>query len=142
MERSSAGEWAKRPFTMPFQPATIEHLGHRLYSQLPAVIAELVSNSFDAESPKVEIQVPEGRLEPSSEIIVRDYGHGLDADEIQEEYLPISRFRRGKDAKAVLSKNKKRRVTGRKGIGKLSGFGIAAEMDVRAIKTTRRSASD
>ena len=32
-----------------------------------------------------------------------------------------------------MSKNGLRRVTGRKGLGKLSAFGVAAEMDVRAI---------
>ena len=34
---------------MSFEPMTIEHLGLRLYSTLPPVLSELVSNSHDAE---------------------------------------------------------------------------------------------
>ena len=44
-----------RTYTMPFEPMTIEHLGHKLYSRLPPVISELVSNAFDAESPKMRL---------------------------------------------------------------------------------------
>ena len=126
---------AKPPtFTMPFEPMTITHLGLRLYSSLPPVISELVSNAFDAESPKAEITVPTGPISDWSEVILRDWGHGLDARELQQEYLPIGRNRRGSDSKVVTSKNGKRRVLGRKGLGKLSAFGVAREMEVRTIK--------
>lgn len=120
-------------FTMLFEPTTIEHLGLKLYSALPPVIAELVSNGYDAEAPKVEIQVPEGDLDERSEVIVRDYGHGMSPQEVQDEYLPIGRKRRGEDGKSVLSKHNKVRVTGRKGLGKLAALGIADRMEVRAV---------
>ena len=35
---------------MSFDPQTIEHLGVKMYSQLPNAIAELIANSYDAES--------------------------------------------------------------------------------------------
>ncbi|MGH7603978.1 MAG: ATP-binding protein [Gemmatimonadaceae bacterium] len=124
---------AKRKFTMPFEPMTIEHLGLRLYSTLPPVLSELVSNAFDAESPKAEVSLPAGAITATSEVIVRDYGHGMAADELQDEYLPIGRNRRGEDSKKVKSKNGKRYVTGRKGLGKLSSFGIAEEMELRTV---------
>ena len=120
-------------FTMRFEPMTIDHLGLRLYSTLPPVISELVSNSYDAESKKVEVTIPDGSITPDSEVIVRDYGHGMSAAELAEEYLPIGRSRRGEDDKNVMSKNGTRRVTGRKGLGKLSALGVATEMDVRSI---------
>lgn len=120
-------------FTMRFEPMTIEHLGLRLYSTLPPVIAELVSNAHDAESPKVEVTLPKGQIKASSEVVVRDYGHGMDAEAIQNEFLPIGRNRRGADSSIVMSKNNKVRVTGRKGLGKLSAFGIASELEVRAF---------
>ncbi|MDQ3621653.1 MAG: ATP-binding protein, partial [Verrucomicrobiota bacterium] len=69
---------------MPFDPATVDDLGLRLYSTLPPVISELVSNAYDAESPRVEITLPEGPITSSSEVIVHDYGHGLNAREVQE----------------------------------------------------------
>ena len=121
-------------FIMPFEPMTIQHLGLRLYSTFPPVISELVSNAYDAESAKVEITLPEGGITPESKVIIRDYGHGLSASEIQNEYLPIGRDRRGAANKNAMSKNGKRRVTGRKGLGKLSSFGIASEMRIRSFR--------
>ena len=119
---------------MTFELMTIEHLGLRLYSKLPPVISEMVSNAYDAESPKVEIVLPPGTITPSSEVIVRDYGHGMTAEELAAEYLPIGRNRREGSATGALSKNRKVKVTGRKGLGKLSAFGVANEMEVRTVK--------
>ena len=122
-------------FTMPFQPRTIEHLGLRLYSTLPPVISELVSNSFDSESAKVEVILPTDDITSTSEVIVRDFGHAMTPQEIQDEYLPIARNRRGDDSKYTKSKSGKRTVTGRKGLGKLSSFGVAEEMEIRSIRS-------
>jgi len=121
-------------FTMRFEPLTIEHLGLRLYSTLPPVISELVSNAHDAESPKAEVALPVGGIDEQSEVVVRDFGHGMDAAEIQAEYLPIGRNRRGPGSANVMSKNNAVRVTGRKGLGKLSSFGVADEMEIRSVK--------
>ena len=82
-------------FKMSFEPMTIEHLGLRLYSTLPPVITELVSNSYDAEATKVEIVLPSEEIAEETEVIVRDYGHGMNSEELQGEYLPIGRKRRG-----------------------------------------------
>lgn len=128
------GTMAAHPkFTMRFEPRTIEHLGLRLYNTLPPVIVELVTNAYDAESPKVEVVVPTGPIGADSEVIVRDYGHGMTAEEIQQEYLPIGRNRRGPDSSDSMSKHGKRRVTGRKGLGKLSAFGVAEEVEIRSV---------
>ena len=40
---------------MTFTPNTIEHLGVRMYSTLPPVIAELIANSQDADASRVDI---------------------------------------------------------------------------------------
>jgi hypothetical protein len=121
-------------FVMPFEPATIDHLGLRLYSTLPPVISEMVSNAYDAEASKVEITLPTGAIKATSEVVVRDFGHGMTPSEVQDEFLPIGRNRRGEDSANVWSKNKKVKVTGRKGLGKLSAFGVANVMEVRAVK--------
>lgn len=121
-------------FEMVFEPMTIEHLGLRLYSTLPPVISEFVSNAYDAESPKVEIQLPSGKIDERSEVVIRDFGHAMTAREIQDEFLRIGWSRRGSDGRNSRSKNGKRLVTGRKGLGKLSAFGIATEMEVRVIR--------
>lgn len=122
------------PFRMTFDPMTIEHFGLRLYSHLPPVLNELISNAYDADAAKVEVSLPNGAITQASEVVVRDFGHGMNADELQEEYLVIGRSRRGRDSSQTMSKSGSRKVTGRKGLGKLSVFGVADEMELRSVK--------
>lgn len=124
-------------FTMEFQPDTINHLGHRLYHTMPPVIAELVSNAYDSDAKRVEIHLPPGQILADSEVRVRDYGHGMTVEEIQNEYLPIGRNRRGRDSSMTKSKSGERAVTGRKGLGKLSAFGVAVQLKLRSFKNGR-----
>ena len=35
---------------MSFDPQTIEHLGVKMYSQIPNAVAELIANSYDADA--------------------------------------------------------------------------------------------
>ena len=99
-----------RVFEMNFQPMTIEHLGLRLYSTLPPVISELVSNAYDAEAESVHITVPEGPIGLGAEVKVRDVGHGMNADELQNEYLPIGRGRSSTTMKERVSLPASRRA--------------------------------
>lgn len=119
-------------FTMKFEPATIEHLGLKLYTTLPPVIGELVSNSWDADANEVSIQLPE-EINPDSEVVITDDGLGMSAEELQNAYLKIGRNRR-EATKTDVSKTKRRKLMGRKGLGKLSPFGIASEIDVRTVR--------
>lgn len=105
---------------MSFDPQTIEHLGVKMYSQLPNAIAELIANSYDAESPEVHIILTDTQKEKS--IAVVDKGLGMSFDEINENFLRIGRKRR--DTDYGFSPNGLRKVTGRKGLGKLAFFGI------------------
>jgi hypothetical protein len=57
-KRQSSAQAMPEKFTMVFEPTTIEHLGLKLYSSLPPVIGELVSNAWDAEADKVWITIP------------------------------------------------------------------------------------
>lgn len=119
-------------FTMRFEPTTIENLGLKLYVSLPPVISELVSNAWDADSEVVEINLPEGKIDQNSEVVVRDHGSGMDENSIQNAYLRIGLNRReqlGSDRSLV----KSRLLMGRKGIGKLAAFGIANEIELRTI---------
>lgn len=120
-------------FTMPFEPTTIEHLGLKLYSFLPPVIGELISNSWDADAEKVEVTLPKGKITKSSVIVVRDYGEdgGMDAKILQNAYLPIGRNRRAESGDKT---EKGRLLMGRKGLGKLSALGIASKLEIRTIK--------
>ena len=53
----------KNVLTMTFDPHTIEHLGIKMYSTLPPLIAELVSNAYDADASKVLIELKDTDIE-------------------------------------------------------------------------------
>jgi hypothetical protein len=115
---------------LKFDPNTIEHLGVSLYSKLPSVLSELISNSWDADAEKVLITFSD--FESNKKIIYTDDGDGMDFSELNEKFLLIGRNRR------IIPKNqitqKGRKVIGKKGLGKLSVFGICDTIEVISIK--------
>ena len=97
-----------------------------MYSVLPNAIAELIANSYDAESPGVHIILTDD--ENGKSISVEDEGIGMSFDEINDNFLRIGRKRRQEDY--GLSPNGLRKVTGRKGLGKLAFFGIGDTIQI------------
>lgn len=116
----------ERRLKMSFDPHTIEHLGIKMYSVLPNAVAELIANAYDAEATRVDIDLQDN--EGCKSISVTDNGVGMSFDEINEKFLRIGRKRRSEDN--GLSPNRKRKVTGRKGLGKLAFFGIGDVINV------------
>jgi Histidine kinase-, DNA gyrase B-, and HSP90-like ATPase len=131
---------ARESFTLEFQAGTLKHLGLQMYSTLPPVLGELVANAWDADSPRVSISIPETRFGEDSQIEVRDWGHGMTDEQVQEQYLQIGRDRRAEDTtdmtvgRAADPKIAPRPVMGRKGIGKFSPFGIAKEIEIETVR--------
>jgi hypothetical protein len=121
------------PFKMQFDIGTIKHLGVQMYSTLPPVIGELVSNAWDADAPKVEIVVPTQQITDSSELTVTDFGDGMSDSDIRNAYLIIGRDRR-KEENRDYTLGKRRPIIGRKGIGKFSAFGIANEIEIETVR--------
>jgi len=114
---------------MKVELTVIDHLGLKMYTTLPPVISEVVANSWDAEATEVDIAIPDGTIDDKSEVSVADNGYGMSYEEINDEYLLIGRDRRkerGKDESPVFH----RKIMGRKGIGKLSAFGVARIVEV------------
>ena len=116
--------------TLKFDPNTIEHLGISLYSQLPSVLSELVSNSWDADANNVEINFSD--IDSEKEITYIDDGEGMSFDELNEKYLVIGRNRRSQTQEQT--SNKGRKIIGKKGLGKLSVFGICDIIEVISVK--------
>ena len=79
---------------LQFDPNTIEHLGISLYSKLPSVLSELISNSWDADAEIVSIDFITN--DDNKEIIYCDDGNGMTFDELKNKYLVIGRNRRKK----------------------------------------------
>lgn len=110
---------------LTFDPMTIQHLGFRMYSQLPNALAELIANSYDADATHVDVRIRNGS-EPS--VSVTDDGHGMSDEDLEQRYLTIGRNRVVAGEETT---RKGRRVAGRKGLGKLAPFGIGTKVTVR-----------
>ncbi|MCX7237122.1 TIGR02391 family protein [Polynucleobacter sp.] len=119
---------------MSFDPNTIEHLGIKMYSQIPNAIAELIANAYDADASVVYIKLYDNNLGKSIEVI--DDGMGMDFDEINQKFLRIGRNRR-KDNQNLTPKGRK--ATGKKGLGKLALFGIG---DMIEVSTTKENSDE
>jgi hypothetical protein len=132
---SHNGAPSKDPYRMEFDVGTIKHLGLQMYSTLPPVIGELVANSWDANASRVEITIPATPIdEQTSEIVISDDGIGMSDEEVRNKYLIIGRDRRDDEKSDKTPRPRKRKIMGRKGIGKLSAFGIAKEIVVESMK--------
>lgn len=144
-------------------PHAIEDLGSNLYTTFPRVLAEFVANAYDADATFVDItcdfaKINDARklmrrhhLESAAEasdatslqpladqflpetiaIEIRDDGCGMSEGDLDERFLWTAKRRRDM---AKLPRAKKRPLMGRKGLGKLAGFGVAHVMEV----TTKR----
>ena len=122
-----------RVLKMEFAGRFIDLLGQQMYGGPVPAVAELVSNAWDANSKKVEISIPKDPTATGAEIKVRDYGMGMTFDELNDYYLNIGYERRVKRGDRT-PKPFNRFVMGRKGIGKLAGFGIAEDIVLRSVK--------
>lgn len=116
-----------RPYEMTINLTVLEHLGIGLYSNVPAVLSEVVANCWDADAHEVEIELDTDR----GIIVIEDDGMGMDRRDINQKYLTVGYQRRKVDGDTTPDG---RDVMGRKGIGKLSVFSIAAIAEVFSTK--------
>ncbi len=115
---------------MNFAGRFIDLLGQQMYGGPVQSVAELIANAWDADAPGVEITIPENLTAEGAEIVVKDNGKGMSFDEINECYLYIGYERRLRGERTPGG----RLVMGRKGIGKLAGFGIAEDIIIRSVQ--------
>lgn len=109
----------------------LNHLGINLYSNVPAVLSEVVANSWDADATEVDIQIEKGK------ITITDNGDGMNLEDINTKYLRVGYERRKGKIGELTSKG--RSVMGRKGIGKLSLLSIAKIIRVETIKPVEKN---
>ena len=113
-------------YEMSINLNVLNHLGLKLYSNVPAVLSEVVANSWDADAKTVDIEITH------SQITITDDGQGMVIDDINNKYLMVGYERRQHEAGHTPRYG--RTVMGRKGIGKLSLFSIANTVEVQTIK--------
>lgn len=127
-------------YTMRISRLTVDKLGVKLYDRASAVLAELVANSYDADAAVVEIIAPMGEflatrlggevIDKGREIVVRDNGHGMTPEEVNDFYLEVGAERRQDPRRGDTSTRFGRKVMGRKGVGKLAPFGICERIEL------------
>ncbi|MEU4802359.1 ATP-binding protein [Actinosynnema sp. NPDC023587] len=110
-------------FSMTVDMSVLEALGINLYSNAAAVLSELVANAWDADASEVSI-----RWEGTEEIVIKDDGAGMSVASLNGRFLKVGYQKRATEG--ACSARWKRPFMGRKGIGKLSVFSIADEVDV------------
>ncbi len=112
-------------FKMSLSLNVLNHLGINLYSNIPAVLSEIVANSWDADADSVRISIVD------EQIIIEDDGCGMSLEDINNKFLYVGYQKRETSSE---SPKYHRKYMGRKGIGKLSMFSIAREVDVISKK--------
>jgi len=125
------------PFEMRFDPQTIRHLGLRMYSTLAPALAEIISNSYDADATNVIVTLIEDKGNPK-EIKIKDDGVGISYEEINVRFLVIGRNRRDYEGDEPSAKYK-RLPTGKKGLGKLALFGLAKTITITTVQAGKQN---
>jgi hypothetical protein len=111
------------PFKFEFSLETLNHLGRGLYRSFATVIAEAISNSWDAEATQVAVLIQKDKL------IIEDNGKGMNNDDFRYKFLKVGYSRRQDP------ENKSKRVViGRKGIGKLAMLSISDKVTILSRK--------
>lgn len=111
----------------------LEHLGINLYSNIPAVLSEIVANAWDADAKVVTITV-----DRASEVItIEDNGTGMNRDDVIDRFLAVGFNRREEMGEETAGG---RKPMGRKGIGKLSIFSIAQIAEIYTTQGKSRTA--
>lgn len=127
-------------YTMTISRMTVDKLGVKLYDRISAVLAELIANAYDADAEHVTVRAPmdqylsvvrDGQLVDLGLMVeVVDDGHGMTPEEVNRFYLRVGAERRNDPKRGDRSREFKRRVMGRKGVGKLAPFGVCEQIEV------------
>jgi hypothetical protein len=123
----------KRPLKMTISLNALEHLGINLYSNVPAVLSEIVANAWDADAHTVTVTIDK----KTETITIEDDGHGMNRDGVIDRFLTVG-FRRRDELGPTTDEG--RHPMGRKGIGKLSIFSIAQVAKVYTIAEGEKTA--
>jgi HSP90 family molecular chaperone len=125
-----------KELVLTFAGNIVKLLGVQMYSGRPVpAIAELISNAWDADAKKVEVKLPLDESwsasNPNQIIEVSDDGNGMTWEMVREAYLDVGRDRR--EAEKTDRSPGGRLLQGRKGVGKLAGFGIADIVELQTV---------
>src|ERR1017187_6398946 len=81
-----------RELVMTISLNALEHLGINLYSNIPAVLSEIVANAWDADAKNVKVTIDK----ETETIAIEDDGVGMDRDGVIDRFLTVGFKRRDK----------------------------------------------
>ena len=114
-------------YAMTLSLNVLRHLGFGLYSNIAAVLSEVVANAWDADAENVRVSIDA----TDGHVTIEDDGHGMTVEDANQKYLTVGYERRHSQSRTP---RLDRPVMGRKGIGKLSLFSIARTVEVHTVK--------
>ena len=103
----------------------LNHLGRGLYRSFATVVAEAISNSWDAGATEVRISIDSER----KILVIEDNGSGMNDDDFRNKFLKVGYSRREDP-----TNQSGRVVIGRKGIGKLAMLSISNNVKIVSRK--------
>lgn len=116
-----------KEYKIHIDPRILELLGPNLYTNIYYVLAELIANAYDADAKNVYV------IANKDDITVEDDGHGMSYKKGDvTKYLDVAAESRTTE-KDSLTKSRKRRKMGRKGVGKLAALSVSENVDVMTI---------
>lgn len=122
-----------KEYELNIDPRILELLGPSLYTNIYYVLAELIANAYDADASNVYVYWDD------SKIIVEDDGKGMSYENKDiEKYLNVASVSRNSSADE-LTKEKRRRKMGRKGVGKLAALSISDKIEIQTISGSEKS---
>jgi hypothetical protein len=112
--------------TMKVGSQILKYLSEGIYSSPAGSLKELISNSFDSDSPIVELTIKE------NEVTIRDEGHGMNWRDFDEDFTFISRSIKRTEYDKTQVYN--RPIIGFLGIGFISVSELCDTMIIRSCK--------
>jgi hypothetical protein len=114
-----------------FDPSLIDRMAIEMYDSPTRVIAEMISNSWDADAEKVHILLPDGKIDEKSVIRIADDGFGMSKEDVQKKFVQIGLDKRKSGERTPI---KNRPLMGKKGIGKFACLGVCDTAEVFTVK--------
>ena len=119
-------------YIITIDPKVIAILGPHLYGDTASIVAELISNCYDADADNCWVTIKTGT---TPAIIIEDDGIGMTPEEVNKYFLDIGYDRRDERPRTP----KQREVFGRKGIGKLAAFSLAKYIELYSLKDGQKA---
>ena len=118
-------------FKFDISLSILNHLGRNLYRNFATVLGEAISNSWDANSKNVWIDIDY----ENNRFWIKDDGVGMDATDFQDKFLKIGYSKRKKEGMSS-PKPFSRPYIGNKGIGKLALLSCAKRISIISRKSS------